>query len=487
MTCGRAARIFLHICTAALAVAATPARAYLRPLPEDSVEWAVADSDVIVRGMVEQAGVVTADGVSTGRLTVRVTERIKPGGATSRPIEAGARVVVAAPGPPVIAVGSEYAFFLWSTERYLAQQSPLPAGLTAAYKACDYTLRTDWNRNPLPLNHSGSALAMLDLDGDRIPVAQILPRLRSEAARPTDANAGSLELYISPTSEAFPGSKRTYPQYVNILVDKRAEAKARQWIKSADPADRRNGAVVLAKLKSDENAAALRGLLTDPYVHADWYWPDGMDIRFPGAEGKWKATHYPIRRLAYDALAAWGERENDAIVTVPVYPPVYMPRWAPAAIGGGLVVALLIVTARGWTHRRSAKRPSTPGAEAESDAPDQSVPPILAGIPGACLTLLLLAVTLWILSLFRAVELSWPVGMGARYELSAVAGDLRLARQRNWQPPGPAMFTSVARDPAGKVDADWQYPDDSVFIDPNEPPIDARRIGFGYRRGTMLL
>ncbi|HYE19637.1 MAG TPA: zinc ribbon domain-containing protein [Tepidisphaeraceae bacterium] len=486
----RAGPAILCIVWALIALGATPARAYLRPIPEDNVEWTVADSDVIVRGVVGQAGMVTADGVGIMRFTVRVTETIKPGSGTGRPVDVGTTLVVAAPSQPAIAVGSEYVCFLVRTDRYLTRMGTLPAGLTAAYKACEYVLRHDPNRNPLPLNHNGSSLAMLDLDGERIPVAVILPRLRAESARPTDANAGSMELYISPTSEAFPATKRTYPQFLNILVDKRTEAKARQWIKSADPADRRNGAVVLAKLKSEENAAALRGLLTDPFVHADWYWPDGMDIRFPGADGKWKVTHYPIRRIAYEGLANWGERHKDAVITVPEHPPVYMARWAPAAMGGGLVALLLIVLARGLTYRRRArraKRSSTPGAEAESDAPDGVGAPILSGVPGACLILFLIAATLWILSLFRATELSWPIGSGVRYELCAVAGDLRLARQRNWQPPGPAMFTGVARDSAGKVDADWEFPDKSAFGDPNDPPVDQRRMGFRYRRGQLFV
>jgi hypothetical protein len=106
---------------------------------------------------------------------------------------------------------------------------------------------------------------------------------------------------------------------------------------------------------------------------------------------------------------------------------------------------------------------------------------------GVSLILLAAAVALWVLSHFRATELSWPTLPGTRYELSAVAGNLRLARLDRWQPPAPAMFTSVARDPAGKVDADWEFPDKSAVNDPAAPPADQRRLGFRYRRGAMFV
>jgi hypothetical protein len=78
-----------------------------------------------------------------------------------------------------------------------------------------------------------------------------------------------------------------------VPINEMIEPKAKQWIKTDNAELRENGVEVLAHFKSDDNIAALKGLLTDPEVRHS-------------IQGANTISEYPVRAAALVALTHWG-------------------------------------------------------------------------------------------------------------------------------------------------------------------------------------
>ncbi len=434
-------------------IIALPARGYLRQAPEDSIEWTVASSDAIVCGVVETIGQAKA---KINVVTMRVNQNLKD---TTGGIAAGGRISFLVQSGRPIEVGNQYLIFLVTISRVSKEQS-WSADIDAAFRAYAFVARNDWNRNPLPLGHQGTSLQFCNLDGNRIPPDDLLRVIGNEIARPALARPEMLELQISPQSEAYRSSEHTFPAYLNILLDDRAESRAKKWIASKNEHDRWNGASALSHFKSDANVALLRGLLDDPFATDYNYWPGGSDFMPPPMPGKWRSAGYAIRKVAYAALNKWGLAPAEAILERPVHPPVYLSRTVLWMVPGILGVILFVVLLRGWFA--AGRR-------------------ILAGLSGVSLILLVLFAALWVRSIWRIDEVGLNSGEKRRYEIASLAGSLRIARFEGENSPVPPALTTVPTSAA----SDWDL---GATVKTMGTPSYASTgyAGFHHEKGTMM-
>jgi hypothetical protein len=282
-------------------------RRHARTPSIDSLEWMAADSDVIVRGTIEDLVLVQLgdpDDIEDYDRTLdrhvvklRVSERIKGetgdtigfvldnGGELSRWKERKVPLLVFledrrvpvrnAAGRPVVAgtrVPLRYAGRGWGAQSVVV----LDEGRAEAFSA-----KLAWTDDPEEM------LAI---------VRGYLERAgRAEAPRPQDRHAVSFqppETYLK--GSAWEGDRHVRMQFP---IDAYLEEQARRWITSDRKEDRRLGAYALVYFKSDENAAALKGLLDDPGK-----WPKPVVVSM--------YTHqkvaYLVRWEAWAVLHAWG-------------------------------------------------------------------------------------------------------------------------------------------------------------------------------------
>ena len=83
-----------------------------------------------------------------------------------------------------------------------------------------------------------------------------------------------------------------------VPVNANLERQARHWIRANDAKLREQGALVLRHFKSDENVAALKGLLRDPAT--------SVDVTWEGARIVERFQNYPVRASAFATLKAQG-------------------------------------------------------------------------------------------------------------------------------------------------------------------------------------
>jgi hypothetical protein len=394
--------------------------------PEDSIEWTVFDTDVIVRGQVSRLETLAVH-PAIAVASVKVLETIK--GPAAETVS-----FLVDSGDGINWSKGEQLFFLVRTPRYLANRQ-LTAQQAAVYAAHSLVLRNAWQRYPIALDVKPERPVY---DASLHPLetaAAILAAVRHEAQHPPAVQFGLLEIHISATSEFFvhPIAGGAYqPGYLNLLVDSRAELRAREWVKSADPWDRWNGAMVLSHFQSPANAALLTPLLNDSYK-ADGDWPLGSDFRWNGGVGKWREVYrYPMRNVAYAALKQWGAAPAEAILFEPAYPARYLNKRTLPLTLGGIALFLVIVLATGWTRRLGR----------------------VGGLRAVSMLLLAGTAGLWMRSHWMIDEISLKTRPAIRYELTSRNGSLRLMRHENADEPTPATWISTRRNPAAEKDWD---------------------------------
>lgn len=412
------------LCLLGLCVLSLPARAYLRMAAEDSIEWSVFDTDVIVRGEVSQLQTYAID-PAFAVASVNVRETIKGQAAPTV-------TFLVDSGNSTNWAKGEHLFFLVNTPRYVANRQ-LNAQHAAIYAAHPLVLRNAWQRYPIPLNGKPHS-TVYDAYLHPLESAEaVLAAARHEAQHPPTVQFGLLEIHISATSEYFvhPIAGSAYqPGYLNLLVDSRAEIRAREWVKSADPWDRWNGAMVLSHFQSPENIALLVALLNDPYK-ADGDWPEGSDFRWNGGVGKWRETYrYPMRNIAYTSLKKWGSAPREVTLSEPAYPARYLNRRTIPLTLGAVAAFLLIVLGARWI--RPLRR--------------------VGGLTGVSLLLLAATAGLWARSHWIIDEVSLQSAPTTRSELASLNGSIRLMWRETADEPTPAMWTSTRRNSAAEND-----------------------------------
>ena len=230
----------------------------------DSLELTVADADLVVRGTLETSQLTPGMPERLGIL--RVKDTLKG--------NAGETVECLIPDDDERNVDNwqrgktELLVCLVRSERYHVIGSKEPM-------AAEWSVRRGW----------GGETGIIPLDGNpgrRAPTADFVlltkpddilkcaaqaidADAKTKIAREPDGSTPSLELGVpfhSPLEEdlhnILNGNNLVVP--INEMI----EAKAKQWIKADNAELRHNGFRFLAQFKSEDNIAALKGLLTDP-------------------------------------------------------------------------------------------------------------------------------------------------------------------------------------------------------------------------------
>jgi hypothetical protein len=449
--------MWLALCALVVGLGAAPASAYLRAMAVDSVEWLTFDSDVIVRGVATKVVPAGTGQTRSAIVTLRVTEVLK--GAPAETLT----FFTATESANGWEIG-EHLYFLVGSQRYLTQfgQTHLGTNAATALASVPLAMRWNWRNHPL-LTSEGAPAPSQEYDGHgrQLTTARaMLDLIRREAANPPKQPKGVLELHVSPQSTFFPSEKAQYSPYLNLLVDERAEARAKEWIGSPQPLDRWNGVQVLSRFPSPENAALLRGMLADPF-EADGHWPGGSDFIWHGGYGKWRVTLYPMRGSAYEALKAWQMAPREAVLTKPPYPVTYLRPWTPGAWAAGIAGVLVVLLLWGWIGRRRWT----------------------GGVTGVCLLLLLLTAGLWLYSRARIVELALTDKDGHRWETALLNGRLRVIKLEGWNSPAPATWIRTERNTT--AEADWT-PASQAWNLRGGTPTHAGRLGFAIGTGTVV-
>jgi hypothetical protein len=454
----------------------------------DSLPWAVADSDVIVRGTATRISTTQPTNSVLSTITLTVHETLK---GKHAPI----LTFIAQTSYTHDWRKGERLYFLVHTPRYLRTLTPTPAE-APVFASVPLVLRptgsTSYNRLPVLLDDKAvfHDLELREIKGRD----NILAAIREELRRPPSPRRESVELKIMPGLD-LDGTNLIDPQLLNIPADERALPRVRNWITSEDPYNRWNALQILSHFESDESAALLRGLLDDPFLtDRIWPWrpihlttrddpfmeifatwtadPKLREMKATPGHGKWGGTYYPLRREAWNVLNRWNRAPPHAVIKHPPYPAKY-----PARYSVGLVAILIVIVTgallawRSWRHRRDAR------------------PRLLLGLPGFCLFLLVGAAALWLRSNRRIDDLIWRTAGGAQWELASMSGKLRLMRLENWPDPSPMAFTSVPNDTehqaAWSIEQAIKTAPRTMTPAPAVSPASLHLAGFEYRRDAF--
>ena len=454
----------------------------------DSLPWAVVDSDVIVRGVATRIATTQPTNSTLSTITLTVHETLK--GEHSPTI-----MFIAQTSYTHDWRKGERLYFLVRTPRYLQTMTATPAE-APVFASVPLVLRptgaTSHTRLPVVLDDKAvfHDLELREIKGRD----DVLAAIRAEVRRPPSPRRESVELKIMPGLDAG-GSNLIDPRLLNIPVDERALPRARNWITSDDPYNRRNAVVILSYFESDESAALLRRLLDDPFLtDRIWPWrpihltsrddpfmeifaswtadPKLREMKPTAGYGKWGGAYYPLRRDAWEMLRRWKRDPGDAVIKQPPYPANYP---SPVTLGvvailGPLVVAGILVL-RSWQHRRD------------------TTPRLLIGVPGFCLILLFGVVALWVRSNKRIDDLAWRTASGSQWELASMSGKLRLIRLEDWLDPSPMALTSVPNDAehqaAWSIDQAIKTAPRTMTPGPPITPVAVHFAGFEYRRDAF--
>jgi rubrerythrin len=307
----------------ACAAAAPAAHAYFIRTAVQSIEAAVQQAEVVVRGRL-----ISRDAdAAVGLWTVEVLEAIK-----GRP---GARIIVRVgtdSNPTMDAMRDRGIEVLFCLNRAVGGAQP------ETYWTTNVLLQTPWRLDGLEQNaHT--------MDGRRVSEgAQLLALARAEARvviprEPPDAferRVRWLELECRSFGPSSP-MRSVGEALLQVPIDRRLETLARQWIDDAEWQTRVQGARVLDRFHGPPpNVDALRRALRDPayVVRPDSEWHADVDQR-----GR---REYPVRQAAAAALRGWGFA-NDVRTVMPhrLFQPV---RWwqGVAAVLAGCAAGALV-------------------------------------------------------------------------------------------------------------------------------------------------
>ena len=311
----------------------------------ESLEWIVADSDLIVRGKIAKVEPFNDEQQTAWEeATVQVNETIK--GTTTEPLTFLVRCVGITEKPSQWQrEGVELLLFLVKSKRY--------DSLDPDYGKTDFALRL-WGADCsfIPLNNNPQA-GLFTMDFNVIKERDdILKAVRSAALyRPADRPTEH-RVEVPFESEVYQTLYSGSGVQLVVPADERLETRAQQWLKSEDPEARQQGAVALRLFKSPEHIDLLRPLLSDPAF-------------LTTTRGKVKTRVYYVREAAFKSLSAWDVDVEMPVIEVPVdavetsnallpeaasitsttwrewYDSLWKPSWTPAPKTIGLIWQIL--------------------------------------------------------------------------------------------------------------------------------------------------
>jgi hypothetical protein len=449
-------RLRLQLLLVVLALVACRASARIMVISRiDSLEWAVAQSDLIVTGRVVKleelpaefaASRPTLPGVlaSVGTTEVRVAT-IEVQTAIKGPARgSGGRQRILVSSRDNLHENDDVLLLLQD-----CHDNPVAERVGATWverSIVNSTIRLS-DAEPSSIN------AWLDCTGAAIPTRQdLLERLSREVARQAPlADSGQLGI----------GSPGRYDAVIlTVPRDERTRAAAERWAASGSMLDRENAARILGHFNDPVALALLRGMLADTTVSGGW--PESVLSPRRMAyysTGKWYGTDLPVRHLAYNGLKTAGAEPRFVALEAPRYPPTYVSFLRLAVYATAAAAALA-----GWLLL--SRRARHPGVL------------VFAGFSGISLIVLAGSLMLPLRGRGWIDEFTLPLSRECRIEIAAIQGHMRLLRIDFPIQPPPA-WTSV-RATAATV-ADWR-----PLASPGTAT-DWQRLGFAYGRGDMPL
>jgi hypothetical protein len=402
--------------------------------PAESLEWKVADSDLIIRGVVERIEPGPAENPGPWvDVTIRVTETIK-GQRHERVTVRAHRKDAGAPGNDVLVFlvrvdGPRPSFTLYPMSEYpVAQESR---------RGYSYVLRELFDAI-LPLNGQLKR-QYLTMDWQRLRTPQEV----LSAARLAGVEEG-LEISLKPFYvSARPAAPQYVPHIAGLAVpaDHRLKRRAREWIASPHWQLRWQGAKALERFRSGENLQLIQSLLSDTAL-------SDTERRTP-----W-SLHYPNRQVAREALVKWGVDVPELVLTEPS--PAHRSLWPPLAlltITSSLVVSWLVSRLRLTRKNPRLRRMFLARAR----------------VLGFALVACALAWFDW-RSRSVADDLVFRIG-GAAHQLTSSYGRLRYAIAPDWPLPTPPVRLSL---PVARTRGDWR---DVMYNDVSTPLFEWERWG----------
>ncbi|MBL8794634.1 MAG: hypothetical protein JNM56_12075 [Planctomycetia bacterium] len=275
-------RLFQPLCLA-LGLLLSAAAVQSAPILVETLDWAIADADLVVRGtLADFDRVRDKNELIWSTATVKVADTYKGGKQDEVKIIAAHKSRFASDKLSELAKEKkEVLLCLVKSERYKA-------------RGADYTTQ------PWALRVSEGEIdhAAVDLSGDSGAFAivldgRVLARkddiLKAAAAAGKEAKTPTQGRVRAPSSaEVVKKLSDGGPAWLLTPLDGRLEEAAKDWLKSKELDFRLEGAKTLRHFKSDANTELLKGLLTDAQSQSD---------------GKTKT--FPVRKAAYDVLKEW--------------------------------------------------------------------------------------------------------------------------------------------------------------------------------------
>jgi hypothetical protein len=269
---------------------------------EESLEWMVANSEIIVRATIES---VAADSV-----TFKITDTIKGKMGASSP-----RTVFRYRDTPAPKPGDDALLFIEENKTLTSQR---------------YSLSLRWRQGFILLDGT-MTVCLMDLSGLNDP-QKIIAATRGIATYPADPTKKPLVLECTTPV----GHK-----CLIMPVDQRLEKIAHRLLASYSVTDRILGSKAITSFQSDANAELVRRLLSDTRT------------RSPRGSGKWQLGHYHVRDAASDVLEKWqyGRPDLPAGGHVYVYRPLTVSRGSIIAVTG-VVLFIIAMSIIPWRGRR---------------------------------------------------------------------------------------------------------------------------------------
>jgi hypothetical protein len=292
------------LCWAALLTLSATAQAEV--VCAESIEWVVADSDLVLIGVVSKVEKVPGKERPYEAATVKVRHTVK-----GRPADQVTFLLRNYNGPAAedwLADGVPLLFCL--VRRAHARDSgELPAGH-------DWVLRDDGNQHSAvllgkPRRHWAHTIHAFTREFDVLTEPAAIIKQAKEAARPLPEGRQKKPHTLS-VPGGTPACRKLYAgSAVSLIVpvDGELERVARLWCCSASFYTRLNGVRALRHFRNESNIAILKSLLSDPGCY--------FTTKADSKGGERRVRVFRARQLAYETLREFGVKVEPPVVDEP--------------------------------------------------------------------------------------------------------------------------------------------------------------------------
>jgi hypothetical protein len=277
----------------ALSTALAPSRAAAEINVADSLEWMVADAELVVRGVVSAVDKQRGEGqVMWYRVTLRVSETLE--GKRSRTVRFVVRHLHGETPEVWRQKRTELLLFLISSKRRLADDP--------GYGVEPFALR---ERDAVVRLRARGSDPVYTLDFAKLTGrAEILKAARRAVAAGASASK-SHNLDVPVSSPAYGALWSGSAVWLVAPVGPTLEKLGQQWTGSSDVSQREEGVKALAHFRSPTNVALLRKLLADPgFVEIST--SNGPPVR-----------RFIVRAAAFETLGSWGVHVQQPVLERP--------------------------------------------------------------------------------------------------------------------------------------------------------------------------